>query len=271
MRLMRLESRDCPALVAIAAPIDPFPGYAGPIDVAAAGDVVVVAAQTAPHVKVYVGGDERASFYAYDPAFTGGVNVATDGEHVATGTNVGAPHVREFTLDGTETRSYYAGDPLSLHGVRVAYDTPDRTSLAIRPEAPTQIYLDGASAEVVRGVAAIFEVFNVGITNVYPDQTAPKRIATVILGGSSDGPERGYAVVGGYFQQSEFTSYPARVYSDGLTVSQQIRAAAHEAAHLFGAVHSTDVTSVMFESLTFGGTTFDAVNFGILSKRLGRA
>jgi hypothetical protein len=274
-----LESRDCPATLVtsaagLVAGIEPFPGYGGPVEIAAAGPVLVATANKVPHVKVYVGEpgayEERASFYAYDPAFNLGINVATDGDRIATGTDAGAPHVREFDLHGVEVGSFFQGSPDSLGGVRVAYFGRDDSPVSIRPEARTQIYLDGASANVVRGVADLFEAFDVGVTNRYPD-IDPRRIATVIFGGSSDGAERGMAIIGGFFQQSEFTSLPARVFSDGLSIVQQVRATAHEAAHLFGAVHVPDPSSIMFEGLSAGRGRFDPLSVRILGQRLGFA
>ena len=73
---------------------------------------------------------EVASFYAYDPAFTGGVDVAAadlTGDGVAeiiTGAGPGGgPHVRAFSLAGgvvTEVASFYAYDPAFTGGVYVA-------------------------------------------------------------------------------------------------------------------------------------------------------
>lgn len=278
MSLLLLPPRDLPstllaAVGGVVAGVDPFPGYEGPVEFASAGEVLAVTADAIPHVKIFVGQPgsyrERASFYAYDPRFGGGVNLATDGQHVATGTDRGAPHVREFSLRGTESRSYFAGDPESLYGVRVGYAMPDSSPVAVRPEAKVQIYLDGADADTVRGVADLFAPFDVGVANRYPLNTDPRRIATVILGGSSGGPERGFAVEGGFFQQSETTSHPARVFSDGLTTYQTIRAAGHEAAHLFGATHVTDPRALMFPGID-GGSTFDPLNRAILTQRLGR-
>jgi hypothetical protein len=270
----QLESRDCPSsLIASSNSFDPFPGFKGPIETVSAGSIRVVTADTIPHVKIYDGDQELASFYAYDPAFRGGVNLATDGDRVATGTDRGAPHVREFTLHGVEVRSFYQGSPESTSGVRVSYESSQFSEncdeIATSPASRFQIYLDGAGAAVVRGVADIFAPFNVGITNVYPSQADPRRIATVIFGGEPVSGRGGQAIIGGFFQQSEFTSLPARVFSDSLTESQQIRAAAHEAAHLFGAIHSTDPRSIMFPSLAGGGTSFDPLNTRILTQRLG--
>jgi hypothetical protein len=271
VHLSRLEPRDCPtSLVASVASFDPFPGYEGPIESVSLGDISVITADRIPHVKIFDHGQEIASFYAYDPAFNGGVNLATDGEYVATGTDRGAPHVREFTLHGVEVQSFFAGNQESLGGVRVSYPHQDDSPVSVSPDAKFQIYLDGASEQVTLGVADVLAGLNVGVTNRFPAQADPRRIATVIFGGSSDGPERGYAIVGGLFQQSEFTSLPARVFSEQLTEAQQIRAAAHEAAHLFGCFHIADPKSLMFEGIT-GGLEFDPLNLSILSQRLSRA
>ena len=73
---------------------------------------------------------EVASFFAYDPAFPGGVSVAAadlTGDGVAeiiTGAGPGGgPHVRAFSLAGgvvTEVASFFAYDPAFPGGVHVA-------------------------------------------------------------------------------------------------------------------------------------------------------
>ena len=83
-----------------------------------------------PHVKVFSGADfsELASFYAYDPAFLGGVHVAAgdvngDGRaDIITGAGQGGgPHVRVFSgADLSDLASFYAYDPLFPGGVNVA-------------------------------------------------------------------------------------------------------------------------------------------------------
>jgi hypothetical protein len=89
---------------------------------------------TGPQVRVISlrGGTptELTSFYAYDPAFIGGVHVAaadTTGDGVAeivTGAGpLGGPHVRVFGFDGTTPTglaSFYAYDPAFIGGVFVA-------------------------------------------------------------------------------------------------------------------------------------------------------
>jgi hypothetical protein len=82
------------------------------------------------HVRLFSGasGEEIRSFYAYDPLFAGGVNVAAgdiDGDgldDIITGAGAsGGPHVKVFSgASGEEIRSFYAYDPLFAGGVTVA-------------------------------------------------------------------------------------------------------------------------------------------------------
>ena len=83
-----------------------------------------------PHVRVFSGADlsELASFYAYDPAFGGGVFVAAgdvDGDgraDIITGAGPGGgPHVRVFSgATLAELATFYAYDPAFTGGVHVA-------------------------------------------------------------------------------------------------------------------------------------------------------
>jgi Big-like domain-containing protein/putative Ig domain-containing protein/VCBS repeat protein len=83
-----------------------------------------------PHVRVLSGLDlsELASFFAYDPSFQGGVNVAAgdlDGDGlsdiVTAAGRGGGPHVRVFNaVDLSELASFFAFDPAFGGGVSVA-------------------------------------------------------------------------------------------------------------------------------------------------------
>ncbi len=89
-----------------------------------------------PHVRVF---DDRGvpagpGFFAYDPQFRGGVNVAAGDvgsgfdAKIVTGTGPGGgPHVRVFRANGTpEGPGFYAYDPAFTGGVAVAVGAVDR-------------------------------------------------------------------------------------------------------------------------------------------------
>lgn len=114
------------------------PSFSGGVSVAT-GDVngdgiedIIVGAGPGggPHVRVLSGADlgQIHSFYAYDPSFAGGVNVAAgdvngDGfADIITGAGAGGgPHVRVIDgRTGGQIHSFYAYDPLFTGGVNVA-------------------------------------------------------------------------------------------------------------------------------------------------------
>jgi hypothetical protein len=129
------------------------PAFGGGVHVAAAdttGDGVAEIITGAgpsggPHVRV-IGFDgarleELTSFYAYDPAFVGGVSVAgadVTGDGIAeviTGAGAGGgPHVRVIDLSGgspTEITSFYAYDAAFFGGVQVASAATPRGEVAM--------------------------------------------------------------------------------------------------------------------------------------------
>jgi hypothetical protein len=116
-----------------------FPGFSGGVFVAAGNlsgngyaDIVVSAdAGAGPHVKVFSGRDGSLlmSFYAYDPAFKGGVRVAVadvngDGyADIITAPGAGAPggNVKVFSgKDGSLLESFLAFSPSFTGGVFIA-------------------------------------------------------------------------------------------------------------------------------------------------------
>lgn len=115
----------------------PFPGFAGGAAVST-GDVtgdgvedIAVGAGPGggPHVKLFDGntGAELRSFFAFDPAFSGGVfvglgDVTGDGlaDVVVGAGEGGGPHVKVFDgATGAEVRSFFAYDPAFRGGVAV--------------------------------------------------------------------------------------------------------------------------------------------------------
>jgi hypothetical protein len=109
---------------------------AGRVTGAATADIVTGAGPGGgPHVRVFTGGGvpTNISFFAYDPAFAGGVRVAAcdvDGDGLAeiiTGAGPGGgPHVRVWKVTDvalgtvTELLGFFAYDPAFLGGVFVA-------------------------------------------------------------------------------------------------------------------------------------------------------
>jgi hypothetical protein len=114
------------------------PGFTGGVSVAGGdvngdgfADIVTGAgAGGGPHVKAFSGldGSLLNQFFAYDPAFTGGVAVAvgdTNGDGFAdiiTGAGAsGGPHVKVFSgADGTQLQSFFAAAGNFTGGIRVA-------------------------------------------------------------------------------------------------------------------------------------------------------
>jgi hypothetical protein len=103
----------------------------GDIDRDGVDDIVAAAGVGGgPHVRVFSGatGTVLHDFFAYDPTFLGGVNVASgdiDGDGFAdiiTAADAGGgPHVKVFSgATGAELRSFFAYSPLFNGGVRVA-------------------------------------------------------------------------------------------------------------------------------------------------------
>lgn len=121
------------SLVASFFPYDP--GFSGGVDVAT-GDLdgdgreeIITGAGPGggPHVRAFsVYGTPHSSFFAYDPAFAGGVRVSAvdidenGRDEIVTGAGPGGgPHVTVRTADGTILRSLFAFEPTSTQGIDV--------------------------------------------------------------------------------------------------------------------------------------------------------
>jgi VCBS repeat-containing protein len=130
---------------------------AGDINGDGRSDIVTGAgAGGGPHVRVFSGLDlsELAGFFAYDPEFDGGVNVAAgdiDGDGLSDVVTApgpgGGPHVRVFSgLDLSELAGFYAFNPAFGGGVRVAtgdIDGDGRVDLIITALDPHVRILSG--------------------------------------------------------------------------------------------------------------------------------
>ncbi|QGJ70889.1 Hypothetical protein PBC10988_25880 [Planctomycetales bacterium 10988] len=83
-----------------------------------------------PHVKVFSSEDASLlqNFYAYDPAFTGGVRIAAADLNQDTFADIltvpgpsGGPHTRAFSgVDLTELANFYSGSPAATEGLFIA-------------------------------------------------------------------------------------------------------------------------------------------------------
>ena len=173
-----------------------------------------------PHVKAFslAGGvvTEVASFYAYDPAFPGGVSVAVgdvNGDGVAeiiTGAGPGGgPHVRAFSLAGgvvTEVAGFYAYDPAFPGGVNVAAGDVNGDGVAEiitgagpggGPHVRAFSVKDGVATEVA-GFYAYDPSFPGGVSVAAGDVNGDG-VAEIITGaGPGGGPHvRAFTVAGG--------------------------------------------------------------------------
>src|SRR3989344_521569 len=106
------------------------PKFLGGIKVSAAdlnndGKAEIVTAPNkggGPHVKIFTAdGNVFWDFFAYDKAFTAGIDVAAGKGLIVTAPNAGGgPHVKIFNSAGTITGEFMAYDPNHRGGVRVA-------------------------------------------------------------------------------------------------------------------------------------------------------
>lgn len=101
--------------------------------------VVGPAAGGGPHVRVFTGsGAVQSEWFAYDPGFPGGVNVAANGGRVVTAPGSrGGPHVRVFNGNGAVTNEWFAYDPGFTGGVQVATGDVDGVASVVTGAGPT--------------------------------------------------------------------------------------------------------------------------------------
>jgi Ca2+-binding RTX toxin-like protein len=165
-----------------------------------------------PHVRVFDGasgaplGGTIGSFYAYSPAFTGGVNVASadingDGKaDIITAAGAGGgPHVRIFSgADGSLLGEYFAFNPAFTGGVNVAAgdvngDTiPDVVAAAGPGGGPHVRVFSGASTQQIAGPLGSFfaysPAFSGGVFVAAGDINGDTRADIVTGAGAGGGP-----------------------------------------------------------------------------------
>lgn len=91
-----------------------------------------------PHVRVFDGnGGVTGEWMAYDPAFTGGVNVAAGFGRVVTGpASNGGPHLRVFGAGGALAGEWMAYDPAFNGGIEVAAGIVDGSPSVVTGAGP---------------------------------------------------------------------------------------------------------------------------------------
>jgi cyclophilin family peptidyl-prolyl cis-trans isomerase len=156
-----------------------------------------------PNVKVFSGatGALVNSFMAYDPVFTGGVNVAvgrvtgSSTADIITGAGPGGgPHVKVFDLTGNLLRSFFAYDPGLTSGVNVAAgdvngDGIDDIITAPATNAPANVKVfDGATGNLISSFFAYDAVFTGGASVAAADVNGDGRAEIVTGAGEGGGP-----------------------------------------------------------------------------------
>lgn len=225
-----------------AAPLQDFmaynPAYTGGVFVAT-GDIdgdgrdeIVTAPGPGggPHVRVWrddgTGAREITGFYAYDPAFSGGVRVATgdidgDGrdEVVTAPGGGGGPHVRVLSWNGTAFTSraeFYAYDPGYSGGVFVAAGDVDNDGRAEVVTGPDQgggphvraihIAANGNLSEVA-GFYAYNPDFGGGVRVAVANTGGDARAEIVTAPGPGGGPHVRVIEVASLTEQAGFYAY----------------------------------------------------------------
>jgi hypothetical protein len=173
---------------AVVSQIDAFPGFAGGLYAAAGADrdgdglpdriAVGTRGGAGPHVKVFDGsGNVLQSFFAYDPGFLGGVNVALgdvnhDGtDDVVTGAAAGtSPHVKVFDgVSSATLQSFLAFDDGFRGGVNVGAGDTNRDGFddvivgAAVGTAPHVKVFDGRTRDLLQSFFAFDGAFVGGV------------------------------------------------------------------------------------------------------------
>lgn len=176
-----------------------------------------------PHVKVFDGatGGLLRSFFAFDPAFKGGVNVAAgdvngDGRAdviVAAGPG-GGPQVKVFDgATGAQTRSFLAFEPAFGGGVRVAagdWDGDGRADLVAGAGpggGPRVAIFGGSTGALLKAFNAFDAGFTGGVFVGAGDWNGDGRANVVVGAGGSGAPQVRVFGDGSVFPVATFTPF----------------------------------------------------------------
>jgi hypothetical protein len=234
----------------------------GDIDQDSHADVITGAGPGGgPHVRAFSGrdGSELASFFAYDPAFTGGVYVAAtddngDGRHdiVTSAGPGGGPHVRildgQTQADLTTGQGYYGFDADSTFGATVAGGSGARLD-NLRLSGPTGSGAKPVTSEELQ-VAASQAIDFWSQVGANVERLTAAHIASVDLAGDLLGRAGGSWVV---------VDDDAAGHGWGLTEAELLEgrvdlftAVVHEFGHLLGLDDDATIAEVMAARLQPG-------------------
>ncbi|HVE94203.1 MAG TPA: ELWxxDGT repeat protein [Acidimicrobiales bacterium] len=179
-----------------------------------------------PHVQVFSGANNSVlrSFYAYAPAFSGGVrvclgNVDGDGrmDIVTAAGPGGGPHVQALSgTDNAPLKSFYAFDPAFAAGVHVAcgrFDDDSKADIAVGADAgggPHVRVFAGAGNTVLKSFYAYDPAFTGGARVALADIDGDGLANLMTAAGAGGGPH--VLVFGGTLAstvRTSFFAYPA--------------------------------------------------------------
>lgn len=210
----------------------PYPGFTGGVRVAVGdinGDsipdtVTAPGPGGGPEIEVFSGKDQSIlkDFWAFNPAFAGGVYVAVgdvnaDGfADIICGADAGGgPNIAIFSgKDFSLLKSFFAFDPRFIGGVRVALGDTDHDGKseiiagAGPGGGPNVVILNGATGKLIRSFFAFDPAFAGGIFLAAGDANGDSKADVIIGAGPGGGPDVVVASPDGVLLSSFFAYDP---------------------------------------------------------------
>lgn len=200
-------------------------------DPSAAADMAAVPPGGGPHVRVFQpDGREAGGFFAYEPAFEGGVRVAVGNldrqrsglELVTAAGPGGGPHVRIFDRAGTELGGFFAFDRSFTGGVHLAVGDVDgdgtvETVAAAGPGGGPHVRVFDNWGREEAGFFAYDPAFRGGVRVAVADVDGDDRDEIVTVPGPTGGPHVRVFDAGGR-EEGGFFAYDAG-FTGGLFVA----------------------------------------------------